>query len=232
MMINCIAIDDEQFALDTLAKHCEAVSYLNLAATFCDPIEAQNYLKTNSPDLIFLDIQMPHLSGIQIAKELNNDPIFIFTTAHSRYAVDGFNLNALDYLLKPFDFNRFLQSVEKAKELIYLQSLSKANLQNNDFITIKVEYKNVKVYLSDIVYIEALDNYSKIHTLQKKILTLQNLRALQALLPENKFIRIHKSYIVSKDKINHYTREKIRIDDKSLPVGRAYAEQFLFRMTK
>jgi len=231
MKIECIAIDDEQFALDTLAKHCVDVPFLNLVATFSDPYEAICYLKSHNPDLIFLDIQMPDISGINIAKDLQNKPMVIFTTAHSRYALDGFNLNALDYLLKPFDFQRFFKAVEKAKERFEFQTLHKSLKENNEFIIIKVEYKNVKVFISDILYIEALDNYSKIYTYQKKILTLQNLRGLESILPENGFIRVHKSYIASISKISHFTREQVVIADKILPVGRTYSESFLHRMT-
>jgi DNA-binding LytR/AlgR family response regulator len=230
MKIKCIAIDDEQFALSILEKFCKETPDLDLAATFSDPYEAKIYLKSHTPDLIFLDIQMPDISGIQIAKEVQNKPIVIFTTAHSRYAVDGFNLNALDYLLKPFDFERFLKAVEKAKEKINFQNLSKS-LEKNEFIFIKIEYKSVKIYISDIIYIEALDNYSKIYTAQKTYLTHQNLRKITSHLPKVEFIRTHKSFIVSKSKISRYTREKVILGEKALPVGRVYAENFLLKMT-
>lgn len=232
MKIKCIAIDDEQFALSALEKHCHEVPYLDLVATFSDPYKAIDYLKSQVPDLIFLDIQMPDISGIQIAQDFQNNPMIIFTTAHSRYAVDGFNLNAIDYLLKPFDFERFLKAVEKAKKKINFQNLSKSLQEKNEFIIIKVEYKNVKIYISDIIYIEALDNYSKIFTIQKTHLTLQNLRKIISLLPENEFIRIHKSFIVPISKISKYTREKVILGEKILPVGRVFAENFLHRMSK
>jgi DNA-binding LytR/AlgR family response regulator len=230
MRIKCIAIDDEQFSLSALEKHCYEVPFLDLVATFSDPYKAINYLKIRTPDLIFLDIQMPDISGIQIAQCFQNRAMVIFTTAYSSYAMDGFNLNALDYLLKPFDFERFLKAVQKAKDKFDLQNLSRSLLEKNEFIIIKVEYKRVKIYISDIIYIEALNNYSKIFTFQKTYLTLQNLKTIYSLLPENEFLRIHKSFIVSTSKISNFTRDLVVVNEKTIPVGRVYAEKFLSRM--
>jgi DNA-binding LytR/AlgR family response regulator len=232
MKIKCIAIDDEQFALSLLEKYCLEVSCLDLVAIFSDPYEAINYLKSQTPDLIFLDIQMPGISGVKIAKDVQNKPMVIFTTAHSSYALEGFDLNVIDFLLKPFDFGRFMKAVEKVKEKFNLQNISKSLQTKNEYIIIKVEYKNVKILISDILYIEALDNYSKIFTIQKTHLTLQNLRKITSLLPENEFIRIHKSFIAAKSKISIYTREKVILGEKTLPVGRVYTENFLLRMSK
>lgn len=231
MKIKCIAIDDEQFALDALKGHCALVPYLDLVAVFSDPYDAFRYLQLNETDLLFLDIQMPDMSGIEILKNIPEKPSVIFTTAHTRYAVDGFNLNALDYLLKPFDFERFQAAVAKAKEKSEMQQLSMLLKKKEDFITVKVEYKNVRIFISDILYIEALDNYSKIFTSCKTILTLQNLRNIQTLLPVEEFLRIHKSFIVSKSKIAGYTREKIVIGSKQLTIGRAYSRNFLSQMS-
>jgi DNA-binding LytR/AlgR family response regulator len=230
MTIKCIAIDDEQFALNAIKKHCALVPYLELDATFCDPYEAIAFLRANSPDLIFLDIQMPGISGIQIAHSVQSRPGIIFTTAHSSYAVEGFSLNAIDYLLKPFDFKRFLKAVERAKEKFDLLNLSKSIQKPNDFITVKIEYKNVKIYIPEILYIEALDNYSKIYTAKKTYLTLQSLGNIHSLLPANEFVRIHKSFIIPLSKVTGYTGKTVVSGSKKLPVGRVYSKVFLNRI--
>jgi two-component system, LytTR family, response regulator LytT len=230
MTIKCIAIDDEQFALKALKNHCAMVPYLELCAAFSDPYQAIAFLRGNSPDLIFLDIQMPGISGIQIANTVLYKPGIIFTTAHSNYAVEGFSLNAIDYLLKPFDFQRFLKAVEKAKEKFELMKISKSLQKYNDFITVKIEYKNVKIYTSEILYIEALDNYSKIFTAKKSYLTLQGLGNIHSLLPTNEFVRIHKSFIIPLSKVSGYTSKNVVAGSKMLPVGRAYSKVFLSRI--
>jgi len=230
MKIRCVAIDDEQFALSAIEKYCAKVPFIDLVAKFFDPFEAINYIKQNKPDLLFLDIQMPGLSGIQIARKINYHPLVIFTTAHSRFAVEGFELNALDYLLKPFDLERFYKAVEKAKERIESQRVYKATPKEDDFIIVKIEYKNVKIYVPDILYIEAMDNYTKIFTYQKMYLTLQKLSNFLLLLPEKEFIRVHKSFIISLSKISYFTREEVVIESKKIPVGRSYAEKFLTRI--
>jgi two-component system response regulator LytT len=230
MMLSCIAIDDEPFALSALADYCCKVPFLSVIALFNDPYKAIIFLKQYKPDLIFLDIQMPGISGIQIAESFDYHPMIIFTTAHNNYAVDGFNLNALDYLLKPFDFERFYKAVAKAKEKFEIQNQYKSIQIANKFIIIKIEYKNVKIYLPDILFIEAIDNYSKIHTYQKKYLTHQNLKNISSLLPENEFIRVHKSFIIHIPKIIHFTNKNVVVGEKTLPVGRTFAHKFLFRM--
>ncbi|MBI9033342.1 MAG: response regulator transcription factor [Bacteroidales bacterium] len=227
MKLKCIVIDDEPFAIKMIEDYCSKVPFLDLKASFNNPFEALTYLSYQKPDLIFLDIQMPEISGIQLAKKTENGPLIIFTTAHSKYAVDSYDLNAIDYLLKPFDFNRFFKAVQKAKEQIELREAKKTDDADSESIVIKVEYKNVKIRLDDILYIEALDNYIRVNTTDKKYLCLQNLKSISGILPSNKFLRIHKSYIVSLSKISHFTKDQINIDQISIPVGRTYADNFI-----
>ncbi len=230
MRLRCIAIDDEPFALKMLEDYCCRVPFLELLKAFNNPFEALAYLNHNKPDLIFMDIHMPGISGIQLAKKTENKPLIIFTTAHSKYAVDSYELNAIDYLLKPFDFERFFKAVSKAKEQKELREIKKSGPPDAESIVIKVEYKNVKILLNDILYIEALDNYVRINTSEKSYLSLQNLKAISCILPKNNFLRIHKSYIVSLSKISYFTREQITIGDISIPVGRTYADSFISAM--
>jgi DNA-binding LytR/AlgR family response regulator len=230
MKIKCVIIDDEQFAIDSLIRYCREIIYIEIVATFIDPYKALSYLEYNTPDLIFVDIQMPEISGMQIAKSIKGKTMFIFTTAHSEYAINGFNLNAVDYLLKPFGFERFLEATDKAKAKFDLQNFSNNQLGKKEYIFIKVEYMNVRIDVYDILYVEALDNYSRIFTQKKTYTTLLNLRRIHSLLPENKFIRIHKSFIIAKDKINHFSRDLVVVEGRELPIGRVYAGNFLLQM--
>ncbi|MFT3738746.1 MAG: LytTR family DNA-binding domain-containing protein [Breznakibacter sp.] len=234
MKIKCVIIDDEQFAIDSLVGYCRDIVFLQVAATFTDPYKARSYLERNTPDLVFLDIQMPDISGLQIAKEIRDKTMFIFTTAHSQHAVSGFNLNAVDYLLKPFGFGRFHEAIEKVKEKHILKHDHRTKKQETSFLTVKVEYINVHVDVSDILFIEAMDNYSKIHTGKKTIITLMNLKNILNLLPDNQFIRIHKSFIISKSKLTLFTKEYVVIANKTIPVGRVFSKNLmpLFRTNK
>jgi DNA-binding LytR/AlgR family response regulator len=230
MTIKCIAIDDESFALEAIKQHCSAIPYLDFRGMFSESMEAVNYLENNFVDLIFLDVQMPELSGIDLIKSLPSKPHVIFTTAFSKYALDGFDLNVVDFVLKPFDFTRFNAAVEKVKEKMNYLRIAETYTKDHEFITVRVEYKKVKIYLEDIYYIEALDNYSKIYTFSKYILTLQNLRNISTLLPEDEFIRVHKSFIVSRAKIDSYIHNKIKIKGKEIPIGRSFGKNFLHFM--
>jgi len=232
MTIKCIAIDDEPIALEIIKDFCENVPFLELVKSFNSSYEAFIYLKTNKPDLIFLDIKMPEISGIQIAENTIDLPPVIFTTAHSKYAIDSYNLNAIDYLLKPFDLERFVKAVNKAKKHIEIERQSASDSLQSESIIIKVEYKNVKVYLSEILYIEAMDNYIKIHTSDKYHLTQQSLKSILSLLPTDSFCRVHKSYIVSIARISHFTHTKISIGEVLIPIGRAFSSHFIECMKK
>lgn len=231
LKLRAIAIDDEPPALEVLKTFIERVPFLHLMATYNNPIAGYKAVEELKPDLLFLDIQMPEISGISMAEQLTNGQMVIFTTAHSRYAVEGFNLNAVDYLLKPFDFKRFMQSVNRVREQQLLRQSTQRN-ENQAFILVKIDYQNVKIFLCDILYIEALDNYVKIHTEDKMHLTLMNLKGISALLPPGKFARIHKSFIIPFDKINHFTKERVIIGKHTVPVGRSYSNDFIKMIKK
>ncbi len=224
-MITCIAVDDEPLAIDLMETYISQVPGLELMGTFTDAISAWGYIQKNPVDLIFLDIQMPDITGTQLARSLDKrQPMIIFTTAYSKFAVEGFNLNAVDYLLKPFDFNRFLEAVSRAKEYKSFQENSK-NQTEETALFIKADYKNVKVNTKDILYIEGFDDYIKIHLeTGKSLVTLTSLKSILEKLPENDFIRIHRSYIVSKNKIERIYNQLVKVGDKDIPIGKSYVD--------
>ena len=218
-MINCIAIDDEPLALQVVKEFCARIPFLNLQDTFTNPDRAKTFLKENKVDLIFLDIQMPDCNGIELYKSLSHKPAVVFTTAYKDFAVDGFSVDAIDYLLKPFDYARFLKSAYKAKE--YLEFLSSKDLELSS-IFIKVNYEMTKINLKDIDLIEALDDYIKIHIKPQPVLTLMTLKSIQEKLPAKQFIRVHRSYIIPVQKIEKLTRQKLTVAGKEVPVGSSY----------
>ncbi|OAV67521.1 putative transcriptional regulatory protein YehT [Bacteroidales bacterium Barb6XT] len=232
-MMRCIAIDDEPLALKLLTRYCSKVPSINLAGAYSDPVEGLGYIKILEPDLIFLDIHMPDLSGIQIANSLNKKPLVIFTTAYEQYAVRGFELDVVDYLLKPFDFERFLKAYGKAEER-FQSSLTKLATEPNadEIISFKCNYQSVHLPLHSILYIEAFDNYIKIVTPTKTYMPVMTMKSIQKLLPEERFIRIHNSYIVPVDKIKSFSREKVTTDKIQIPIGRAYSKEFLKKMNE
>lgn len=233
--MNCIAIDDEPLALDVIRNFCLKIDYLNLEVTFTNALEAVTHLNNNSIDLIFLDIQMPHISGLEFLKTLTNPPLIIFTTAYSDHAIEGFELNAVDYLVKPIPFERFFKAVNKALELFNLRQRniqSFINQNGNDqqaaYMLVKVEYVSIKVNFNDIQYIEGLKDYVKIYLVNKAkpILTKSTMKNIENTLPEKVFIRIHKSYIVSISKIEVIDNNRIVFGDKRIPIGQFYKENF------
>ncbi|MBS1639776.1 MAG: response regulator transcription factor [Bacteroidetes bacterium] len=220
-MIKCIAVDDEPLALQIIKQYCEKITFLQLEKIFTNPDEANAFLQQNSIDLIFLDIQMPDINGVQFYKNLPNKPLVIFTTAFKDYAVDGFNVDAVDYLLKPFEYNRFLKAVYKAKE--YLEFLSSQEMQLSS-IYVKVNYEMMKINLKDIDLIEALDDYIKIHIKPMPVLTLMTLKLMQEKLPAKEFARVHRSYIIPIQKIEKFSKNKIIVAGKEIPIGSSYAD--------
>jgi DNA-binding LytR/AlgR family response regulator len=218
-MITCIAIDDEPLALKVVSEYCQKIPFLQLKETFTNPEDAKSYLKENEIDLLFLDIQMPDCNGIELYQSLSNKPAVVFTTAFKDFAVEGFNADAIDYLLKPFDYARFLKAVYKAKE--YMEFLSSKDLEMNS-IFVKVNYELMKINLKDIDLIEALDDYIKIHIKPQAVLTLMTLKSIQEKLPTKEFIRIHRSYIVPVNKIEKFSRQKVTVAGKEIPVGSSY----------
>jgi DNA-binding LytR/AlgR family response regulator len=225
-MISCIAIDDEPPALKVIESFCEKVSYLDLKRTFTSPTEAIHYLNNYPVDLLFLDINMPSISGIDLFKKLNQPTMVIFTTAHGEYAVEGFNLNAIDFLLKPFSFERFNQSVKKALDF------SNYNQQNNQtteqYIYIRADYSLNKIKIDDIELIEGLDDYLKIHIKNSKnIVARITMKGILEKLPASKYMRVHRSFIVPLDKITSVRKKIIYLNQIEVPIGHSYEDDFM-----
>jgi DNA-binding LytR/AlgR family response regulator len=230
--MKCIIIDDEPLALELLEDFISKVPFLELIASCSNAFDAANVLQEQKIDLIFTDIEMPDFSGIDFIKSLDTKPMFIFTTAYSHYAVEGFNLNAIDYLVKPIPFHRFLKAATRAQNLLKLKIEEEVILTNQEtapkFIFVKSEYENLKINLADIKYIESLKDYIKIHTHKEKpILTLSSLKSFEEKLGKLNFIRVHKSYIVSLKHIYSVQRNRIIIDDNWIPIGLNYRDDFI-----
>ena len=224
-MINAIAIDDEPLALKVIENFCEKVDFITLQKTFTKPGEALKYLNKFPIDLLFLDINMPSINGIEFYKEMKQNTMVIFTTAYSEYAVEGFNLNAVDYILKPFTFERFLLAVNKANDFFNYQS-QKENT-HTQFLFVRADYSLVKINLANILYIEGLDDYLKIHVEnQKTIVTRMTMKALLEKLPAKDFIRTHRSFIVPLERIESVRNKVISIAGKEIPIGNSYEEGF------
>jgi DNA-binding LytR/AlgR family response regulator len=226
MAFKCIIVDDEPPATRILENYIGKVSFLEKTEVFNDSLKALEFLNTQSVDVIFLDIQMPQLTGLQISRIISKDIKVIFTTAYPDFALEGFELNAVDYLLKPISFERFYQAVSK----LNTQSKTVVSNQNNlpDFLFIKTDGKNKfqKVFLNDILYVESLQNYVCIHTSKQQIITHSSLKNVIESLPENNFIQIQKSYVVSLKHLESTDNYSVYINGKELPIGAAYKEAF------
>jgi two-component system, LytTR family, response regulator len=233
MIIPCIAVDDEPLALNILEEYIKKIPYLDLKKTFTSALECIDYLKQNKVDLLFLDIQMEELSGIQLLKVLKDRPEVIFTTAYNKYAIQGFDLDVTDYLLKPISFERFLIAVDKVYEKINLKKTpaipayeSSSKSTEKDFFFVKTEFRLQKVFLSDILYIEGMGDYVRIVTTKERIMTLQSFKKVESVLTEPRFVRVHRSYMIALDKITSVERNRIRIGDQLIPVGENYRKAF------
>lgn len=233
MNIKCIAIDDEPMALEIISSFCRRHGNIELV-TFTNPITGMEHVKRIKPDILFLDIEMEDVNGTELARELPPGVMLIFTTAYAQYALDGFELNAVDFLHKPFSYNRFEKAIQKAAELQTLQQLSAKPVFTDEFITLKVKYKNTNIRLKDILYIESMDNYVRIHLINQPTLTPQiSMKILQELLPEEKFIRVHKSFIAPIHRIASYTsKEIILYNGIKIPVGRNYSKSLKEKKTE
>jgi DNA-binding LytR/AlgR family response regulator len=231
MLIKCIAIDDEPLALSKLEGFIHKIQDLELIRTFDNAIEAIGWLKENSVDLIFLDIQMEQLTGIQFIETTGSNARIILTTAYDQYALKGYELNVTDYLLKPYSFQRFLQAVNKVMDYFAKKSENHHVISENDsFIFIKTEYRLERVDIDDILYIEGMKDYLRIFCTNKKIMTLQSFAKMEESLPANKFCRVHKSFIVAIDKIKSVERGVIVIADQRIPVSNTYKENFFSKI--
>ena len=221
--MKCIIVEDEPLATKVLSDYISQVPFLELQGTFKDAILATDFLRDINTDLIFLDIHLPKLKGIAFLKTLTNPPAVIVTTAYHQYAVEGFNLNVTDYLLKPFEFERFLVAVNKVKAA---QGEKQKTIESNekDFIFLNVQKKKVKILFSEILYIESQREYIKIVTIKKEYISKMSTHEIESLLPANLFKRIHRSFIVSVSKIESYTAEMVEMNGISIPIGRGYRD--------
>jgi DNA-binding LytR/AlgR family response regulator len=223
-MIKAIAIDDEPLALKVIENFCEKVDFISLEKTFNKPSEALKYADNFPIDLLFLDINMPSINGIEFYKQLKQSTMVIFTTAYSEYAVEGFNLNAVDYILKPFTFDRFLLAVNKANEFFNYQNQKENSSQ---FLFVRADYSLVKINIANILYIEGLDDYLKIHIEnQKTIITRITMKSILEKLPPKEFVRIHRSFIVPLKRIESVRNKVISLANIEIPVGASYEENF------
>ncbi|MBA2331082.1 MAG: response regulator transcription factor [Flavisolibacter sp.] len=226
--INCLIIDDEPPARDVMKKYITGVELLHLAGECSNAVEALSFLQNHSVELLFLDINMPHILGTSFLRTLKNPPKVIFTTAFRKYAIEGFDLNAVDFLLKPISFERFLQAVNKVMQLdLHVEEHTNSTTnaipdQSNPFLYFRVDRKMMKVFLDDILYIESLKDYIKVVTLNKIIVSKQSISALEEMLPKEAFIRVHRSYIIATNKIDSYNADAIEIGKKEIPIGRMF----------
>ena len=232
MKIRCIAIDDEPPAIHQMEEYIKRVPFLDLISTFDNGISAIEFLKENEVDLLFLDIEMEGLTGIQMLKVIKNKPFVILTTAYDSYAIQAFDLDVTDYILKPISFERFFKAVEKVSELMKekKQNVSVSNTQplpeEKNYIFVKTEYRMQRVDFKDILYIEGLKEYLIIKMITGRVITLQSFKHMEEMLPSSNFIRVHKSYMVALDKIEFIERNRIKIADKLIPVGDTYKKVF------
>ncbi|MBK7639221.1 MAG: response regulator transcription factor [Bacteroidetes bacterium] len=223
-MMIAIAIDDEPLALELIEAYCSNLNDLQLVQSFTNTAKAKIYLQNNTVDLIFLDIQMPNISGIDFYNNLEEKPLVIFTTAYSNYALKGFELNAIDYLLKPFDFERFHKAVIKAKEYFAFSNKSKNEVR---YIYVRADYALIKIDCNEILFLESIDDYIKIHLLGKKpIMTLGTLKSMEEKLPNELFTRVHRSYIVSINKIESVKGKNIQMNASEIPISNKYEACF------
>ena len=235
MKINCIAIDDEPLALDIIRAYCEKIPFINLLETFDNAIDTLEYLRNNTVDLIFLDIQMEGLTGIQLLNALEQKPFVILTTAFDNYAVEGFELDVTDYLLKPISFERFIKGVNKVYERMQKdkekttyekQKQIRPAAPKPEYFFVKTETRMEKINASEILYVEGMSDYWRIVTTNKKIMTLMNARGIEELLQEPQFCRVHKSYFVAIDKIEYVERKRIKMGNERIPISDTYQKHF------
>jgi DNA-binding LytR/AlgR family response regulator len=233
--IRCIIIDDEPLARKGLREYINDIDFLQTEAEFDNPLKASKLLSEGTIQLIFLDIQMPKITGLEFFKALRQAPPVIFTTAYPQYALDGFELNALDYLVKPISFERFLKAAVRVKEYyeVRAKNISEARASvTDDFFFIKADNKLVKIFFEEILYVEALQNYVSIHTRAKKYISYLTFKSIEEYLPADRFIKTHKSYVVSASKIDHIDGNDIFIAEHHIPISRANKDEVMERLLK
>lgn len=231
--VKCLIVDDEPMARDVIRRYIEQLPSLCIAGEFGNAIDATLFLQQHQVDMIFLDIQMPHLSGTDFVRSLRNVPKIIFTTAHKEYAHEGFDLDVIDYILKPIRFDRFLRAVHKAFPQQQHETETGGAIAGYDnkfaspFIYLRVDRKMSKILLDDVLYLESDKDYVKVFTANATIISRQTISSVEAMLPANKFFRIHRSYIISLDRVKSFTNEIVEIGNKELPIGKLYRNGFL-----
>ncbi len=228
-MITAIAIDDEPLALQLVSGYIEKTPGLNLMGKFDNPLDAIDYLATKAVDLVFVDIRMPDLSGLEFTRSMVKGPKVIFTTAYEKYALDGFRLDVVDYLLKPFSYEEFLKAVQKAQRLIRLEKGAPDHIDaNNEYLFLKSDYKIKRINFNDILYIEGLKDYVKVYTKNSSnpVLSLTTMKLIESKLPESKFMRVHRSFIVNLEKIDTIERSRIVFGKTYIPVSEQYKDKF------
>lgn len=228
--INCIIVDDEPIARDVLKKHISKISKLKITSLCKNAIDAFKIINEQNIDLIFLDINMPEISGLSFAKSINKNIKIIFTTAYREYAIDGFDLRAVDYLLKPISFDRLLQAIDKYLDenvIVSKPTVQEQETIKNNYIFVRSDRKMVKINFEEILYIESIGDYIKIFLTDKNVITRENISGVEAKLPKNNFIRTHRSYIASVNKIESFTNEYLEIKNKMIPISRSYRADIL-----
>ncbi len=234
MKLNCIIIDDEPLARKGLREYISDVDYLHLAGEFDNPVKAMDTLAKEDIHLLFLDIQMPKITGLEFFKTLKQAPPVIFTTAFPQYALEGFELNALDYLVKPISFERFLKAVMRAKEFYEVRQKNITENSNGadtaEYFFVKADNKLVKIFFNDVLFVEALQNYVVIHTQDKKYITYLTFKAVEEYLPSDKFIKTHKSYIISASKVDSIEANDIRIGQHHVPISRNFKDEVMEKL--
>jgi DNA-binding LytR/AlgR family response regulator len=231
--MKCIIVDDEPLAIEILESYVSKIEQMKLAGTFRNAVSAFTFLQQNPVDLIFLDIQMPKLSGIEFLKSLKNPPQVILTTAYRDYAIEGFELEVVDYLLKPIPFERFLKAVGKVlhQPASHPSPIGKADTAE-DFVYFKVDKKMVKTRMAEILYIESIKDYVKVHTADKEIVTQQKISYLEESLPGDQFLRIHRSFIINRNRIDAYSATDVEIGKFHIPIGRNYKSDVMRELSK
>ena len=234
-LIRCVIVDDKPLAVDILTDYVNKLPSLEVVFSTTNPLLAVNFIMEGKADLVFLDIQTPQLNGVQVMKIIQGKCKVILTTAYAEFALEGFENDAIDYLLKPISFERFYKAVEKARHYFEIgrntvATLSLDKAEEEDFIFVKTEYRQVKVNFADILYVEGMQNYVAIYTLKEKIISLQNLKKLEEQLPKRTFVRVHKSYSVALNKIDSIEKSRIYIGDAVIPIGDLYREIFFNRI--
>ncbi|SHE55889.1 LytR/AlgR family response regulator transcription factor [Pedobacter caeni] len=224
--MDCIAIDDEPLALDVIQYHSEKIPFISVKSVFTDAFKALDYLQSNTVNLVFMDISMPDISGLQLVRSLPNPPMVIFTTAYSNYAAESYDLNAVDYLVKPIEFDRFLIACNKANA-IYKREMNAENIRSGKFMIIKSGHESFKINFEDIQYIEAEGNLVNFVASDRKVTTRLSIKEVLKLLPVEKFIQVHRSFIISLSYLNKFENHQLIVANRSIPLGGNYKQQFI-----